>query len=149
MRGRAPRTGIAAAAVAAGVLATAACGSPEPDALSPEQARPLHRSIAAARAAAERGDPAAATAALAAFRRRVDRLEAEGAITAGLADDLERRALVAAARVPVEVVPPPPQPVEVAPPAGDDEEPDDDEGDRDKGDKGKRKGEGKRGRPDG
>ena len=147
MRGRSPRTGIAAAAVAAGVLAASACVSSEPGALSAEQAQPLHRSIAAARAAADRGDPAAASVALAAFRRRVDRLEAEGAITAGLADDLERRALMAAARVPVEVIPPPPPPVEVAPPAGDDE--DDDERGRDGGDKGKRKGEGKRGKRDG
>jgi hypothetical protein len=90
------------------VVALAGCGS-EPH-LSASGAKALHAEVAAARAAANQGDPDAAKAALESLERRIDAAERDGELSGAAADALRRGAARARRRAAREIAPPQPTP---------------------------------------
>src|SRR5436190_17053353 len=94
--------------VALAVLAFAGCGS-EPR-LSASTAAELHKDVAAARSAAQAGDPDAAVAALAALAKHIDSAESDGQLSSGAAAALRRGVARARRRAAKEISAPQPTP---------------------------------------
>jgi len=94
--------------VALAVLAFAGCGS-EPR-LSASTAAELHKDVAAARSAAQAGNPDAADAALAALEKHIGQAESDGQLSSDAAAALRRGAARARRRAAKEIAPPQPTP---------------------------------------